>query len=83
MSAPVYSVPSTYAPPASPYYAPTFQQQQPPTSSPVEQAILNLSKLVDSFIEDQRAVIIQANQEIETVESSVNKELDVFQSEID
>ena len=29
MSAPFYSVPPTYAPPASPYYAPTSQQQQP------------------------------------------------------
>ena len=83
MSAPIYSVPSTYAPPVSPYYALTSQQQQPPTSSPVEQAILNLSKLVDNFIEDQRAVNFQANQEIETMESSLNKELDVFQSEID
>ena len=82
VSAPVYSVPSTYAPPASPYYAPTSQQQQPPTSSPFEQAILNLSKLVDNFIEDQRAVNVQANQEIETVESSLNKELVEFQGEI-
>ena len=78
MSAPVYSVPSTYEPPASPYYAPTSQQQQPPTSSPIEQVILNLSKLVDNFIEDQRVVNVQANQEIEIVESSLNKELDVF-----
>ena len=83
MSAPVYSVPSTYALPASPYYAPTSQQQQPLTSSPVEQAILNLSKLVDNFIEDHRVVNVQANQEIKTVESSLNKELDVVQSEID
>ena len=52
MSEPVYSVPSTYAPPASPHFASTPQPQQPPTSSPVEQAILNLSKLVDNFIED-------------------------------
>ena len=83
MSAPVYNVPSTYAPHDSPYYGPTSQQQQPLTSSPIEQDILNLSKLVDSFIEDQRKVNVHANQEIETVESSLNKELDVFQSEID
>ena len=83
MSAPVYSVPSTYAPPASPYYAPTYQQQQPPTSSPVEQAILNLSKLVDNFIEDQRAVNVQDNQEIETVESSPSKEFDGFDKKFD
>ena len=38
---------------------------------------------MDNFIEDKRVVNVQANQEIETVESSLNKELDVFQSEID
>ena len=38
---------------------------------------------MDSFIEEQRVVTIEANQEIETVESSLNKELDGFQSEID
>ena len=52
MSTPVYSVPSTYAP---------TSKQQPPTPSPVEQAILNLSKQVDNFIEEQRAVTVQAN----------------------
>ena len=56
MSVLVYSFPSTYAPLASPHFASTPQPQQPTTSSPVEQAILNLSKLVDNFIEDQRAV---------------------------
>ena len=83
MSAPVYSVPSTYAPPTSPHFALTPQPQQPPTSSPIEQAILNLSKLVDNFIEEQRVVDVQANKEIDIVESSLNKELDEFQSEID
>ena len=78
MSAPFYSVPPTYAPPASPYYVPTSQQQLPPPSSPVEQAILNLSKLVDNFIEEQRAVDVQANQEIHIVENPLNKELDEF-----
>ena len=83
MSAPVYSVPSTYAPPVSPHFTSTPQPPQPPIPSPVEQAILNLSKLVDNFIEEQRAVTVQANQEINTVESSLNKKLDGFQSEID
>ena len=83
MSALVYSVPSTYAPPGSPHFASTPQPQQPPTSSPVEQAILNLSKLVDNFIEEQRTVDVQASKEIDIVESSLNKELDEFQSEID
>ena len=38
---------------------------------------------MDNFIEEQRVVNIQANQEIDTVESSLNKELDGFQSEMD
>ena len=38
---------------------------------------------MDNFIEDNRAVNVQASREIETVESSLNKELDGFQSEID
>ena len=84
MSAPFYSVPPTYVPPASPYWASTPQPPQPPQLTySVEQAILNLGKLVDNFIEEQRAVDVQANQEIDIVESSLNKELDEFQSEID
>ena len=74
--------PPQYSSPEPPYYAPT-SQHQPPTLSPVEQAILNLSKQVDNFIEEQRAVTVQANQETATVESSLNKKLDGFQSEID
>ena len=38
---------------------------------------------MDNFIEEQRVVTVQANQEIETVESSLTKELDGFQSRID
>ena len=76
--------PPQYAPPASPDYASTPQPPQPPQlTSSVEQAILNLIKLVDTFIEEQRAVNVQANQKIDTVESYLNKELDGFQSEMD
>ena len=74
--------PPQYAPPEPLYYAPTSQQQQPPTPPPVEQAILNLRKLVDNFIEEQRAVTVQPNQKNDTLESSLNKELDGFQSKI-
>ena len=38
---------------------------------------------MDNFIEDNRLVNVQANREIETVKSSLNKELDGFQREID
>ena len=61
-----------------PFYASTPQSpqsQQPPPLSLVEQAILNLSKQVDNFIEEQRVVTVQANQETEIVESSLVKEL--------
>ena len=76
--------PPQYAPPATPCYASTPQPPQPPQlTSSVEQAILNLSKLVDTFIKEQRAVNVQANQKIDTMESSLNKELDGFQREID
>ena len=55
MSAPFYSVPPTNAPPASPYCASTPQPPQPPQLiSPVEQAILNLTKLVGDVVEEQK-----------------------------
>ena len=38
---------------------------------------------MDNFIEDQRVVNVQANQEIETVESSLSKELDGFNKKFD
>ena len=75
--------PPQYAPPEPPCYAPTSQQQQPPPLSPVEQAILNLSKQVDNFIKDNRVVNVQASREIETVKSSLNKRTDGLQSEME
>ena len=78
------SRPPQYTPPAPPCYASTPQPPQPPQlTSSVKHAILNLSKQEDIFIEEQRAVNVQANQEIDTVESSLNKEFDGLQSEID
>ena len=38
---------------------------------------------MDNFIGEKRAVNVQAKQEIDIGESSLNKELDGFQSEID
>ena len=157
MSAPVYSVPSTYPPPPQydypepPFYASTPQSPQSPQPPqlicPLEQAILDLTKrmgdavieqkefnaqlskkihteenspdqrldglnidfehkwdnlqdsiedLVDlqlcppeeecqsgTMVEEQRVVTVQANQETETVESSLNKELDGFQNDFE
>ena len=61
----------------------TSTQQQPPTpSSPVEQAILNLSKVVGTFVEEQKVLNVQTNQKIEAVKSSLNRKLDSMHSEI-
>ena len=53
-----------------------------PPSSPIEQAILNLSKVVGIFVEEQKVLNVQTNQKIETVESSLNKKLGSMHSEI-
>ena len=60
-----------------------IEHQQPPPLSLVEQAILNLSKQVDNFIEDNRVVNVQTIREIETLKNSLNKRTDGLQSEID
>ena len=69
--------------PKPPVYIPTGTQQQlPPPASPVEQAILNLSKVVGNFVEEQKVLNVQTNQKIEAVESSLNRKLDNMHSEI-
>ena len=72
-----------YVPPgAQQQYGSSSQHQPPPSSSPFEQAIMNLSKVVGSFIEEQKAVNAQANQKIDTVESTLNKKIENLQSDI-
>ena len=58
------------------------QQKPPPHSSPVEQAILNLSKVVGTFVEEHKVLNVQTNQKIEAVKSSLNRKLDNMHSEI-
>ena len=58
------------------------QQQSLPLSSPVEQAILNLSKVVGTFVEEQKVLNVQTSKKIEAVESSLNRKLDNMHSEI-
>ena len=58
-------------------YTPTVsQQQQTIPSSPVEQAIVNLSKVVGHFVEEQKTVNAQTTQKIEMLEGTFNKRLD-------
>ena len=75
--------PPSYVPLAAQQrYGSSSQTQPPPSSSPVEQAIMNLSKVVGSFVEEQKAVNVQANQRINTVESTLNKKIENLQSYI-
>ena len=52
------------------------QPQPSPPSSPVEQAILNLSKVVGNFVEEQKGINVQLAQRIDTVENTLNKRID-------
>ena len=90
MSAPVYSVPSTYPPPPQydhpehPYYASTPQSPKLPQSiPPFEQAILDLTKLVGDVVEEQKKINAQLSQKIDTMENNVNKRIDRLQSEME
>ena len=76
MSAPSYMVP--------PQYISTPQPPQPPQLiSPVEQAILDLTKLVGDVVEEQKKINAQLSQKIDTMENNVNKRIDGLQSEIE
>ena len=83
MSAPVYSVPSTYPPPQQydypepPFYASTPQSPPPPQLiSPLEQAILDLTKLVSDAVVEQKEFKAQLSKKIHTEENSLDQRLD-------
>ena len=69
--------PPAYVPPGSkPQFGSPSQSQQPPSSSPVEQAVLNLSKVVGNFVDEQNGTNVQLAQRIDTVEKTLNKKFD-------
>ena len=75
--------PPTYVPPgAKPQFSSPSQSQQPPSSSPVEQAVLNLSKVVGNFVDEQKGTNVQLAQRIDTVENTLNKKFDDLQYSI-
>ena len=75
--------PPAYVPPvAKPQFGSSSQPQPPPSSSPVEQAILNLSKVVGNFVEEQKGINVQLAQRIYTVESTLNKRIDGLESNL-
>ena len=75
--------PPAYVPPgAKQQFGSSSQPQPPPSSSPVEQAILNLSKVVGNFVEEQKGINIQLVQRIDIVESTLNKRIDGLESNL-
>ena len=72
--------PAYVTPGAKPQFGSPSQSQQPPSSSPVEQAILNLSKVVGNFVEEQKGINVQLAQRIDTVENTLNKRIDGLES---
>ena len=82
MGTPSYSVTPIYAPPPHPQYASWSQPQPPQPISPIEQAILDLTKLVGDAVVEQKEFNAQLSQKIHTVENSVDQKLDGFQSEV-
>ena len=75
--------PPAYVPPgAKQQFGSTSQPQPSPSSSPVEQAILNLSKVVGNFVEEQKGINVQLAQRIDTVESTLNKRIDGLESSL-
>ena len=76
-------LPPTYASPPHPQYASLSQPQPPQPISLVEQAILDLTKLVGDAVEEQKEFNAQLSQKINTVENSMDQRLDGLQSEMD
>ena len=77
------SNPPPYVPPgAKPQFGSPSQSQQPPPSSPVEQAILNLSKVVGNFVDEQKGINVQLAERIDTVENTLNKKIDGLESNL-
>ena len=94
----------SWKPKPPPYIPPTAQQQygsssqtQPsPSSSPIELVIMNLSKVVGNFVEEQKAVNVQltqcveehktvnvqANQIINSLESTLKKKIKSLQYDL-
>ena len=76
MGTPSYSVTPTYAPPSHPQYASLSQPQPSQPISPIEQAILDLTKLVGDAVVEQKELNAQLSEKIHTEENSLDQSLD-------
>ena len=75
--------PAYILPAEKPQFIPTSTAQQMSLlSSPFEQAILNLSKVVGNFVEEQKGINVQLAQRIDTVENTLNKRIDALESNL-
>ena len=63
-------------------FTPTSQQQQPLPLSPVEQAILNLSKVVGTIVEEQKVLNIQTNQIIDGKLDNMHSEISKLSNQL-
>ncbi|RVW63400.1 hypothetical protein CK203_055928 [Vitis vinifera] len=61
---------------------PAYQQpaQAPQQASNLEQAMMNLNKVMGDFVEAKKSITAHLSQKIDSVESSLNKEMDGVQS---
>ncbi|RVW28070.1 hypothetical protein CK203_097960 [Vitis vinifera] len=63
---------------------PQYQQpaQSPQQASNLEQAMVNLCKVMEDFVGNQEAINAQINQRIDRVESTLNKRMDEMQNDM-
>ena len=69
-------------PGAKQQFGSSSQPQPSPSSSHVEKDILNLSKVVANFVEEEKGINVQLAQRIDTVESTLNKRIDGLESSL-
>ena len=76
--------PPQYAPPEPLYCASTPQSPQPPQSiPPFEQAILDLTQIVDDFVAEHKGINAHSSKRIVTVEDNLNKKLDGLKNDFE
>nr|CAN77096.1 hypothetical protein VITISV_015743 [Vitis vinifera] len=63
---------------------PQYQQpaQAPQQASNLEQAMMNLNKVMEDFVEAKKSINAQLSQRIDSVESSLNKKMDEVQNDL-
>ncbi|RVW14182.1 hypothetical protein CK203_109731 [Vitis vinifera] len=66
---------------------PTLPQYKQPAQAPqqasnLEQAMMNLNKVMEDFVEAKKSINAQLSQRIDSVESSLNKKMDEVQNDL-